>query len=200
LEVARALANRFVNEYHIPSTSLHIRFSGSKGFHIIIPAEFFSGFIPSVTLPALHSALVGELCKGYEEYIDRSIYHTVSIIRIENTQHSKSNLFSIPLMFDELQSMSIDEIKKLAEQTRYLTAEKTEYVALDSLVQLVQSCLQPVKEITSDNKKTLKSNIAPTIAVTPPNVEKINTMFKHCSALHSIEQKSLNKELIGHED
>jgi P4 family phage/plasmid primase-like protien len=200
LEVARALANRIVNEYHIPFTSIRIRFSGSKGFHFIIPAELFSGFIPSATLPALHSALAGKLCKGYEEYIDLSIYHTVSLIRIENTQNAKSNLFCIPLTFEELQSMSIDEIKKLAEQPRYPTTENTEYVALDSLIQLMQTCLQPVNNVVIENKKPLKSSTLPTITVTPPNVEKINTMFRHCSALHSIEQKSLNKELIVHED
>ena len=196
LEVAGSLANRLVNEYHIPTTSLHIRFSGSKGFHIIIPAELFGRFIPSITLPALHSALAGALCKGYEEFIDKSIYHTVSLIRIENTQNGKSDLFCIPITFDELQSMSIDEIKKLAEQPRHLTIKSLEYVPLESLTQLIQTCLQPVDEIVS-----AKKNIAvPTITFTPPNVEKMNTMFKHCSALHSIEQKSKKAELIAHED
>ena len=76
----------------------------------------------------------------------------------------------------------------------------TEYIALNSLVQLVQSCLQPVNKVAFDNKKPLKSSAVPIITVTPPNVEKINTMFRHCSALHSIEQKSLNQELITHED
>ena len=185
---------------HIPPTSFRIRFSGSKGFHFIIPTELFGGFIPSATLPALHSALAGALCKGYEEHIDLSIYHTVSLIRIENAQNAKSNLFCIPLTFEELQSMYIDDIKKLAEQPRYHTIPNTNYIALDSLIQLTQTCLQPVNNVVIENKKPLKSSAVPIITVTPPNVEKIKTMFKYCSALHSIEQKSLNQELITDED
>ena len=96
--------------------------------------------------------------------------------------------------------MSIDEIKKLAEQPRQFTIESPEYVSLESLTQLMQTCLQPVIEIALDNKKTLKSSAIPTITVTPPNVEKINTMFKHCSALRSIETKSKAGELIAHEN
>jgi len=196
LVVTRVLANRFVNAYHIPPASLRIRFSGSKGFHIIIPAELFGGFIPSKTLPALHSAFAGALCKGYEEFIDRSIYHTVSIVRIENTQNDKSDLFCIPLTFDELHSMSIDEIKILAEQPRHLAIDSAELVPSESLIQLMKLCLQPAPI----NNIAHKRIIAPAKTIVPPNAEKINTMFRHCSALHSIEQKSIKNEQIGHEE
>ncbi|MBN1396849.1 MAG: hypothetical protein JXA06_02345 [Bacteroidetes bacterium] len=193
LEVTRGLTNRFVNEYHIPPKSLHIRFSGNKGFHIEIPAELFGGFTPSVTLPVIHSALAGQLCKGYDEYLDQSIYHTVSLIRIENTQHSISNLYSIALTFDELHSMSIDEIKKLAEQPRYVALECTEHSPLDNLIQLLQVCSQP-----ASNTVTTKRNAIDTIK--PPKAAKIDTMFRLCSALQSIKQKSIVGGSIGHEE
>ena len=197
LEVTRALTKRFVNEYHIPSTSLHIRFSGNKGFHIELPEALFGAFIPSKTLPAIHSALTEKLCKDYEQYVDQSIYHTVSLIRIENTQHSKSNLFCIPLTFDELHSLTIDEIKTLAEQPRHLPAVIVELVPSDALVQLLRLCMQPVPPVAMVTKVAKVNVIQTTIT---PDARKIDTMFRQCGALQSIKRKSENNEPIGHEE
>jgi hypothetical protein len=140
LEVTRQLVSRLINDYKVPATSLHVKFSGSKGFHIMLAEELFGGFTPSSNLPAVHKTIANELYQGYEHHIDTSIYHTTALFRIENTQNSKSGLYSIPLTVDELTSLSIDKIEELADKPRIISAESIPYSPVDSLVKLKQKC------------------------------------------------------------
>ncbi len=102
--------------YEVELSHLQYRFSGCKGFHIIIPAILFGGFDASETLPDQIRNIVIKLTEGWR--IDTSIYNHISYIRIPNTKNSKSNLFAIPLTKDELFRLTIDEIKELAKQPR----------------------------------------------------------------------------------
>ncbi len=130
--VTRDLLSRLKTSFDIPTSSLRSKFSGSKGFHIEIPSELFGGFEPSASLPALHKAIVVQLCKGFEESIDISIYHTTALIRIENTINSKSGLYCIPLTVDEINAMSIEEIT--SRFNRFLMIATIRYT--DSAIQI----------------------------------------------------------------
>ena len=112
--ITRGLLYRLENDFGVDCHQVRIDFSGNKGFHIDIPAQLFGGFIPSALLPQLHSKIVHQLALGFEDAVDLDIYYTVGLIRIENTKHSKTGLFSIPLTFEEVNTLTIVEIKTLA--------------------------------------------------------------------------------------
>jgi hypothetical protein len=95
---------------------LQIYFSGSKGFHLQIPSDLFG----DTTVDSQH-----ELCYRFKwimqqlnHPVDMAIYKTNMLWRIPNTPHEKTGLFKIPLPYHELCSLSIDDIRKLAESPR----------------------------------------------------------------------------------
>jgi hypothetical protein len=90
---------------------LAIYFSGCKGFHVGIPAALF-GWQPSVELPRIHKLMALEIAAGVA--IDTAIYESNRLWRIPNTQHGESGLYKVPLTYNQLQSWSIEQIKKFA--------------------------------------------------------------------------------------
>ncbi len=200
LEVARQSVLRLVNDFKVPASDVHTIFSGSKGFHIELADGLFGGFTPSPKLPWLIKQIAIEIWSGFELYLDTSIYHTVALIRIENTQNSKSGLYSIPLTVDELQTLTIDEIKGLAKEPRFISKDSV-LSPIESLVKLKQKCEpQLVSFVVDQPVASPASGRQDNANVPAPDDRKINTVFKHCQALTVIQNKSDNKEPIGHEN
>lgn len=110
----KSLLIKLMREFNVDLRKLRIYFSGSKGFHIEIPAKLFGGFIPS---PRLHEEFKA-LAKLISKDVDGSIYEKLRLWRIGNTINSKSGLYKIPLTLDEMFSLTIDEIKKIAQMPR----------------------------------------------------------------------------------
>ena len=84
-------------------------FSGSKGFHILIPTSQF-GFQPTDDADILKRMANGiaEKCKIT---IDTSIYNVSRILRIKGSKHGKSGLYKIPL---ENPRIPLEEMQALA--------------------------------------------------------------------------------------
>lgn len=95
----------------------HIRvwFSGSKGFHVGIPSVIF-GITPSTDLPRIIKTIAFDLADGMG--IDTSIYEKNRLFRMENSIHSKTGLYKIPVSINQLFSSSKEEIKKLANSPK----------------------------------------------------------------------------------
>jgi P4 family phage/plasmid primase-like protien len=162
--------------------------------------ELFGGFTPSAHLPAVHKMIANELYQGFEQYIDTSIYHTVALIRVENSQNSKSDLYSIPLTVDELKTLTIDQIKELAKEPRFIPANSISYSPVDSLVRLKQKCELQISSTVVEQRAAHPTSPVQDNTNTPqPDAKKIDTMFKHCQVLTAIQKKSDTKEQIGHE-
>ncbi len=137
LEISRSETIKFVlalfTNYDLSVESLKIYFSGSKGFHVIIPFSFFTENIEAKENNwQIHKAIAEELAKGFE--IDHSIYGRNKIFRIENTINKKSGLFKIELTFSELNSLSISQIKELAKDKRETTHNKIKDNQVNSLL------------------------------------------------------------------
>jgi len=106
--------------YEVAPEYLRISFSGNKGFHVAIPFEIIaSNPQPRNDFYLVIKNIVKELADGFK-FVDYSIYESKRLLRIINTQHSKTGLYKIPLLLDELDCLPIDEIKKLAEKPRYI--------------------------------------------------------------------------------
>lgn len=97
---------------------IRIAFSGSKGFHLVLPIQAISENIqPKENFYQIVKNFVREITEGFQ-FVDYSIYESKRLIRLLNTKHSKTGLYKIPLTFNELENLSIDEIKTLAKNER----------------------------------------------------------------------------------
>ena len=129
------ILKRLESEYQIDLRWLRINFSGNKGFHVFIPAELFDGFEASEELPDQLKRIGEKLTEGYE--FDFSFYNHTGLMRLENTKHSISGKYAIPLTADELFNLSIGEIKELASSSRPLdTFDLTQLNPIPELVEL----------------------------------------------------------------
>ena len=95
-----------------------IYFSGNKGIHIIVPAEIL-GVTPSAELNQIYK-YIANLAKGFtpNKTVDTKIYDNKRLFRIPNTKHEKSGLYKIPITLNELQTLSINQIRQMATVQR----------------------------------------------------------------------------------
>lgn len=119
--------------YEIPFNYLQIYFSGNKGFHVGIPFECITNkIIPSYDFYKHYKQMALDLAGNFN--VDTSIYELKRLFRITNSLHTKTNLYKIPISFNELVSLDIEQIKKLAKQPRVLETE--EYEVIKSLEEI----------------------------------------------------------------
>ncbi len=111
----KELLNNLLSHYEIDLDTIWIYFSGAKGFHVLIPAQYI-GYQPSDTMPLVFREMAKELGEGIN--YDTTIYDWVRIFRMTNTINSKSGLYKIPLAPSEVLGLSIEEIKTLAQNPR----------------------------------------------------------------------------------
>jgi len=148
LEIARKFLQHLLHNYEIEPSWLSVNFSGSKGFHIRIPAELFGGFTPSSHLHKQIKSIAEKLTDGFENF-DYTIYKRIGFIRVENTINSKTGLLAIPLTSDEVLKLTMDEIKTLAEEIR--SVEMMSPDELNSNEFLVELKLESEKIETQDD-------------------------------------------------
>ena len=104
--------------HEVPLDYIRLAFSGSKGFHVVLPVGVFTDSPESSNnFARTVKSIAGELGQGFS-FIDMAIYEPKRLFRVLNTINAKSGLYKIPLTFTELRSLSVDEIKKLARNRR----------------------------------------------------------------------------------
>ncbi|MHC2992067.1 hypothetical protein OB13_10885 [Pontibacter sp. HJ8] len=137
LEMARNFCLLLYNMLNVNPKSLFISFSGNKGFHIGLHQNLFGGFEPSRELPERMKVLavrilmecfevsmeaiqqaVKEAKKQVYNLMDLSIYSPNRIFRLLNSCNRKSGLYKIGLTYEELTTLSIEQIKALAAQPK----------------------------------------------------------------------------------
>ena len=119
MEVRREVymaAQHLVRIWKVPEEQIRIYFSGSKGFHVIIPHQVF-GIEPD---PCLNekigkiAAFISRKC-GLSR-LDLRIYDRKRLFRVPYSKNGKSGLSKIPLSLGELMSSSYEEICSLAKE------------------------------------------------------------------------------------
>ncbi len=86
---------------------IRICFSGSKGFAVEVQTN-------QQFTPAEFKAITKDIAKGLSTY-DSVVANPSRIFRLPKTKHNKSGLYKIPLYFDELKEMSVEQIKEAAK-------------------------------------------------------------------------------------
>jgi len=131
-----------LESYGISSDQLRIDFSGSKGLHIAIHTT--DSFSPQEAR-SLATKVAGDLPS-----FDSSIYNANRIMRIEGSIHAKTNLRKTPISFDELKTLTIDDIKALStEEYEYTKPPKVKLP--EAILKLKNGAsASPVAQVESD--------------------------------------------------
>lgn len=91
----------------IKEKNIQIYFSGRKGTTVVVKLNRF------LTPDQVKSIVINKFGKGLET-LDYSMYDTTQLLRVPGTKHQISGLYKIPLTYDELKNLSLDEIKQKA--------------------------------------------------------------------------------------
>lgn len=126
--MTRAIVAKLELEFGLTENEMNISFSGSKGFHILLPRELI-GFEPCKRIYK-KSALFVKKIAGPDIKIDESIYKQQGTLRINNTINLKSGLYKIPITKEQLFGLKIEEITRLAE-TRQILSRSKEVVTIN---------------------------------------------------------------------
>lgn len=100
-------------ELKVYPESFQVYFSGT-GYHIFIAQEVF-GFDPSKDI----AFQVSETLKIVKLISDSAAVRAAQLIRIEHTLNEKSNLYKIPLTYEEAMTLEAEQIHELARTQRF---------------------------------------------------------------------------------
>lgn len=105
-----------LNLNDVPTMYLRYYFSGSKGFHVMIPNTMI-GTEPSESI-SRYMKKMGSILLD-DELFDSTIYTHVRLFRLPNTKHQKSGLYKVPLTYNEVMMKSLSQIKEMAAEPRF---------------------------------------------------------------------------------
>lgn len=102
IELLSRLSDEGVDVYY----HAKVYFSGNKGFHVeLLTKENFT--------PEEMKVICSNLAQGLSTF-DTVIYNSTRKYRIENTLNKKSNLFKIEIPLEEIQTLTVQQIKERA--------------------------------------------------------------------------------------
>lgn len=117
-------------------------FSGSKGFHIMIPSGM-AEIEPGADIDKRMKNTVQGLAENIN--FDTTIYDKVRLLRIPNTIHGKTRLFKVGLYSFEIMSMSPQKILELAKEPREELEIEEDYDVNETLRDLYHAEIQSPK-------------------------------------------------------
>ena len=136
----KILIHKLVTEFHVEQNDIQIYFSGSKGFHLIISENIF-GFEPGRTLNK-DLKKVAVYLKAYTltKCIDTKIYDYKRLFRINNTINSKTGLYKVRVLYNDLINMSYDELIEYASKPKDIESDDYLYndKASESFINLIE--------------------------------------------------------------
>lgn len=125
-----------MHQFGIDANTCRFYFSGSKGFHIMIPSAYF-GAEPGEDIGKRFREVALEIASSIK--IDTSIYDKTRIFRLPNTINQKSGLYKIELYPFEAMSLTIDDILIRAKTPVERLEVKKDVVASEKLSKLFRT-------------------------------------------------------------
>lgn len=149
------LCRRLKTMFHLTDDNLQIFFSGSKGFHILVPHTVF-GIKPSKDLNDKYKLIALEL-KSYTitKSVDTRIYDSKRLFREPNTINSKTGLYKIQMTLNQVRNFTYEQLIERAREPQFIGIPNTEYnekadIAFNSLIE----------EIKERQRKTVNHKVA----------------------------------------
>ena len=137
-----ALAHRLVDKYNTDPDNIVCYWSGSKGFHVILPID------RDITPDQFKQATL-VIAEGLQTY-DPSVNDPQRILRLEHTKHPKTGMYKIPLHIEEVDTLNIKEIKQMAETPRIEFKSMPVAVKLPDVLFKIQEKVKVSKVLTDD--------------------------------------------------
>lgn len=149
------LCRRLKTMFHLTDDNLQIFFSGSKGFHILVPHTVF-GIKPSKDLNDKYKLIALEL-KSYTitKSVDTRIYDSKRLFREPNTINSKTGLYKIQMTLNQVRNFTYEQLIERAREPQFIGIPNTKYnekadIAFNSLIE----------EIKERQRKTVNHKVA----------------------------------------
>lgn len=149
------LTRKLKTLFKLSNDNIQYYFSGSKGFHIIIPHSIF-GIKPCKDLNDKYKMLAIEL-KSYTitKSIDTRIYDTKRLFREVNTINTKTNLYKVPITIENIKDFSYNNL------IEYAKAPKEEYKIDNSYNQEADIAFNNlIIELKERQKRTINHKVA----------------------------------------
>ena len=149
------LTRKLKTLFKLTDENIQYFFSGSKGFHIIIPYSIF-GIKPCKDLNDKYKMLAIEL-KSYTitKSIDTRIYDTKRLFREVNTINTKTNLYKVPITIKNIKEFSYEEL------IEYAKSPKEEYKIDSSYNQEADIAFNNlIIELKERQKRTINHKVA----------------------------------------
>jgi hypothetical protein len=110
----------FQTYFKIPKEMIQVYFSGSKGFHVVIPAVIL-GILPDKELNIKFKTLAMLISRAIKsETIDTRIYDRKRLFRMPNSINGKTGLYKVPIPLDMLWECTLDDMREWASEPRDL--------------------------------------------------------------------------------
>lgn len=114
--------NRLLKLPSVTDSNIEIYFTGSKGFHVILNTN------KELTPTQIKSIAINNIGKGLKTF-DTSLYDSSQLLRVPGTKHKETKLYKIPLTYNQLQTLKIDQIKTLATSLDNIKDDFSKYPA-----------------------------------------------------------------------
>lgn len=115
LNLARADCLATITALGLEQDTFKLFFSGSKGFHLYIRQEFFALDPSETTAKDFERLIVQFATSNNISTLDDTIYSANHKFRLPNSRHPKTGLYKVELTREQVETLSIDEIKNLAK-------------------------------------------------------------------------------------
>ncbi|WP_422661706.1 primase C-terminal domain-containing protein (plasmid) [Paenibacillus sp. EC2-1] len=126
-EDAIKVVSYFSAIFGIDEKMIKIYYSGQKGLHVIVPARIL-GIKPMQELHGIFRLIaldVHNLSKN--KTIDTGIYDNARLFSLPGVKHPVTGRHKIPLTYEELRTLSFDEIVQLSKQRRKVAYRRPVY-------------------------------------------------------------------------
>lgn len=149
------LIRKLKTVFHLQEDNIQIFFSGSKGYHIIIPHEVF-GIEPSKDLNDRYKLIATEL-KSYTitKSIDTRIYDSKRLFREPNTINTKTGLYKVHMSLDQVRNFSYNDLLERAKSPQSIIEANKEYN-----IKADEALNRMVDELKERQKKTINHKVA----------------------------------------
>jgi len=182
----KAIINK-LSEAGINTKTCRYYFSGSKGFHVMIPTAYFTKE-PDENIHKRMKKVIKHVVGDLK--LDTAIYDKTRLFRLPNTKNTKSGLLKVELSLFEIENLSIREIQSLALVPREKQKIETKVYPIDDLVSIYH---EPLTTMRNQQTKT-KSKIC--LHTLMKGVEKGNRNNIALRVATHLKQSGLTSEMM----
>lgn len=121
--------------YDVRHDQLRYFFSGSKGYHILLPTSLMGSVEPSPHLPLAFRTMALGVADLAGETIDGKIYDANRLFRLADTQHAATRLWKVELTWAEFSELGGEQHRELAREPRHMKWLPHDLEPIDALAE-----------------------------------------------------------------